>query len=148
MLAHDEHTHPYWYGHIITIFHVTMLHTGLQSHSKDPQTLQVLHVQWFGMDSEFTGGWKAKRLYQIGFVPETDPLAFEFLDPAEVLCTVHLVPAFSQEHTVSLLGPSVLSCPKSDGNTDWWNYFVKMLVLNIFFKRFFSNTKNLTVQVC
>jgi hypothetical protein len=127
MLAHDEGSvHPYWYGRILTIFHVVVLHTGPQSKFKDPQTLQVLHVRWLGMDGEYMGGWSAKRLHRIGFVPEDDPLAFGFLDPAEIIRAAHLVPAFSQGRTASLLCPSALGRPKSDKDTDWWNFYVEM----------------------
>ncbi|HEV7737304.1 MAG TPA: hypothetical protein VGO47_08050 [Chlamydiales bacterium] len=126
MLAHDELTHPYWYGRIIMIFHVKLLHTGPNSNLRDPQVLQVLQVRWFGMDPEFAGGWSAKRLHRVGFVPEADPLAFGFLDPAEVIRAVHLVPAFSQGRTSSLLGPTRLGRPGSDNNMDWYNYYVEM----------------------
>jgi hypothetical protein len=126
MLAHDGFMHPYWYGRIITIFHVIVLHTGSHSKSYDPQTLQVLHVRWFGIDSEYTGGWSTKQLHWIGFVPEEDPLAFGFLDPREIIQAVHLVPAFSQGCTACLLGQTILDRPKADEDPDWYNFYAEM----------------------
>lgn len=129
ILSHDDeddNLHPYWYGRILGIYHVILRHIGPQSRSNDPQTLQFLHVRWFGMDREYTGGWKARRLHQIGFVQQDDPLAFGFLDPSEIIRGVHLVPAFTEGRTDELLGPSRVGRPSSDNDSDWLRYYVEM----------------------
>ena len=36
------------------------------------------------------GGWKAKKLHQIGFIEGNE--AFGFIDPADVIRAVHLIP--------------------------------------------------------
>lgn len=58
-LSHDEEDndlHPYWYGRLLRIYHIVVLHTGSQSKSQDPQTFQVLCVHWFGMDPKYVSG--------------------------------------------------------------------------------------------
>lgn len=37
----------------------------------------------------------------IGFVPEHDNDAFGFVDPAQVLCACHLIPAFAYDKTLA-----------------------------------------------
>jgi hypothetical protein len=128
-LSHDDddhNLHPYWYGRIIGIYHVQVIHVGEKAKSQDPQTLQVLHVRWFGTVADRPAGWNAKRLHRIGFLDETEPLAFGFLDPAEVIREVHLVPAFAEGRTTKRLGPSALGRPKSDNDEDWENFYVEM----------------------
>ena len=55
------------------------------------------------------GGWKSKRLHQIGFIDGDNPFAFGFLDLAEVICGIHLILAFAYSQTSELL-PPVRSC--------------------------------------
>ena len=68
--------------------------------------MEFLFVQWFGRDLTPRPGWKAKRLHRIGFVPGTNETAFGFLDPAQVVWAVHLIPAFAWGHIKTLLPSS------------------------------------------
>ena len=54
--------------------------------------MEFLFVRWFSLDTEDSerGGWKAKKLHQIGFV-EGDA-AFGFVDPSDVIRAIHLIP--------------------------------------------------------
>jgi len=67
-------------------------------------------------------------MYKIGFVPEEDPSAFGFLDPALVIRACHLMPAFADGRTSELLrsGPSRARAP--DEIDDWTNFYVGRFV--------------------
>jgi len=75
----------------------------------------------------FKAGWQAQRLHCVGFLDAKEPGAFGFLDPALVICGVHLIPVFSQGQTGELLSP-----PQSvarmlfNETSDWRYYYVNM----------------------
>jgi hypothetical protein len=122
-----ENTHPYWYARIISIFHAMVLHKGSKSKSREVKKMEFLFVRWFGLDDspKAQGGWKAKKLYQIGFI-EGDA-AFGFIDPADVVRAVHLIPRFSDGRTTELLGRSFCRLPQ-EKDEDWVRYYVNMYV--------------------
>jgi len=95
---------PYWYAHVIGIFHglVSSSHRDVKNRSLHP--MKFLWVQWFGMEpGRYCHGFRYARLPKIGFVESTDEYAFTFLDPAQVIRGAHLIPAFSEGHTSTLL---------------------------------------------
>ena len=51
--------------------------------------------------------------------------AFDFIDPAEVIWGVHLIPAFAHRKTNGLLG-SLIACPLKDNDQDWQYFYVNM----------------------
>lgn len=85
--------------------------------------MEFLFVRWFGIDSDDIGGWKAKKLHQIGFVE--GEAAFGFIDPLDVIRAVHLIPQFSQGRTTELLGHSVARSAL-EKDADWVRYYVNM----------------------
>ena len=87
--------------------------------------MEFLFVQWFGLDTEELGGWKAKRLHQIGFLDSDDPSAFCFLDPADMVHAMHLIPRFLFGWTGDLLGHSIAQS-LLDQDEDWVRYYVNM----------------------
>ena len=89
MVLSEDDTHPFWYAHIVRIFHAMALHTGPKSTSQEPIKMDFLFVRWFGLDSDETGGWKSKNLHQIGFVK--DEKVFGFVDLADVIRGIHLI---------------------------------------------------------
>jgi hypothetical protein len=72
-------------------------------------------------------------LDQIGYVPEEDPEVFGLLNPSEVLHTCHLISAFVESKTTSLLGLSIAQDGK-DG--DWVNYYVMRWAFTILLPNF------------
>ena len=117
--------HPYWYGHIIGIFHSMVVHTGPKSRLWEPMKMKFLFVRWFGLDTEDSerGGWKAKKLHQIGFVEGN--AVFGFVDPSDVIRAIHLIPRFSQGCTKDSLGHSIArSILEKD--EDWVRYYINM----------------------
>ncbi|KAF9033835.1 hypothetical protein BJ165DRAFT_1615947 [Panaeolus papilionaceus] len=130
MMLSPDGEHPYWYAKIIGIFHVLVSHRDLQP---TPKPMNFLWVRWYGMDPGrgYRFGWKARKLPRIGFVDGTDddPLAsppFGFIDPAHVIRSVHLIPAFHHGHTSGLLGPSALARLSEDDQADWNFFYVNV----------------------
>ncbi|KAI0822396.1 hypothetical protein BC628DRAFT_1317041, partial [Trametes gibbosa] len=74
----------FWYAQVLGIYHVNVLDTR-KARTTSPERLEFLHIRWFGRDPDWRCGWQAKRLERIGFVPESDGSAFDFLDPANVI---------------------------------------------------------------
>jgi hypothetical protein len=87
--------------------------------------MEFLFVRWFGLDTEEVGGWETKKLHQIGFADGDE--AFGFVDPADVVRAVHLIPRFSEGRTKDLLGPSFARSDQ-EKDEDWVRYYVNMYV--------------------
>jgi hypothetical protein len=121
----DDDGHPYWYAHIIGIFHTMVVHMGQKSMLQEPKKMEFLFVRWFGLDTKNLerGGWKSKKLYQIGFV-EGDA-AFGFVDPSDVIRGIHLIPRFSQGRTKDLLGHSIARSVL-EKDEDWVRYYINV----------------------
>lgn len=122
-------THPFWYARVLGVFHANILHVG--SPLPKLQRMEFLWVRWFGRDMSVHGGPTTRRLHRVGFVPATDPSAFGFLDPSQVVRGSHLIPAYAHGRTSDLLrGPS-LARPEGEPN-DWEYYYVNQYVFSIF----------------
>lgn len=125
MVLSSDDAQPYWYARIIGIFHAMVLQTGPKSKSREPKKMEFLFVRWFGLDNDEVGGWKTKKLHQIGFVEGDE--AFGFVDPADIIRGVHLIPRFSLGRTKQLLGPSIARSVL-EKDEDWFRYYVNMYV--------------------
>jgi hypothetical protein len=102
----DEH-HPYWYAQVIRIFHLDIWYYGDKNTSTSkPLRMHILFVRWFAHNVTFKGGWSAKHLHRLGLFTGNDPGCFGFLDPDQVICGVHLIPAFAHGRTDHYMGPS------------------------------------------
>ena len=123
----EKDHHPFWYARVLGVFHARVLHVGPRSQNKSVQTMEFLWVRWFGLSQEYrTAKSKTTRLPQIGFVPDSDPSAFGFLDPSLVIRGCHLVPAFAHGRTSELLR-AVNTVARPVGETDDWTYFYVMM---------------------
>ena len=120
-----DHAHPFWYARVLGIYHVRVLHTGKFSKSSQLQTMQFLHVRWFGHHVNHRSGWKACHLHRVAFI-DGDSEPFGFVDPAHVIRATHLIPAFAFRETEDLLGPSKIARREIDGDEDWRFYYVSM----------------------
>jgi hypothetical protein len=138
VLSHEEDTadpHPYWYARVIGIFHVfVQTRDPTTRRFSDPRRFDVLHVRWFGRNLSIPAGWKAKRLFRIGFLPADNPDAFGFLDPAQVIRGIHIIPRFAGGRTSALLGPSIIRNP-SEGDEDWVNYYINWYEFDLNIRR-------------
>ncbi len=123
----NEDPHPYWYARILGIYHANVRYIGRKHTqlSSEPKCMEFLFVRWFGRDLTPKPGWKAKRLICLGFVPGNDEAAFEFLDPAQVIRSVHLIPAFAWGHVNKYLPQqSVIAHGINKPNDDWQLYYI------------------------
>ncbi len=136
---------PYWYARVIGIFHAYVSSTHPDVVGKMLHPMDFLWVRWFGMEpGPYRHGFQHTHLPKIGFVQSLDYYTFTFLDPAQVIRGVHLIPAFSEERTSSLLPvtKSLARILKPDEQDDWVNFYVNMQVNFYFSKRLFVSTLN------
>ncbi|KAI0077095.1 hypothetical protein K474DRAFT_1662200 [Panus rudis PR-1116 ss-1] len=134
----DETAHPFWYARVLGIYHVEVHDLRQQSGPRLPpkQVIHFLYVRWFGEDIDWKGGWKTYRLDQVGFVPSTETGAFGFVDPADVIRGCHLIPAFTEQYTSDLLGPSNIARGEGSEHQDWDRYYVNRFVDQDMFMRY------------
>lgn len=130
MLAHEpeeaENPHPYWYARVIGIYHASVLYNDPKSWNKQRNDMDFVWIRWLGPSENYTGGWKAKRLHRVGFVhPKDQSPLFGFLDPANIIRGVHLLPATHYGRSTCGLPPSIAR-PESDDNKDWNYFYVDM----------------------
>ena len=124
----EDGAHPFWYAHVLGVFHTDVLHVGPASRNRSVQRMEFLWVRWFGVEQDYRSGCHVARLPKIGFVP--DDSAFGFLDPSLVLRGCHLVPAYANGRTSTLLRTVSTTAARLPGETDdWTNYYVVMYVL-------------------
>lgn len=71
------------------------------------------------MSTSHRWGLKNARLPKIGFVPFQSSAAFWFLDPSLVLRACHLISAFSNGRTDTLLHYDPSVARENDGIDDW-----------------------------
>lgn len=119
----DSSTHPFWYARVLGIYHADVIdnHPGQAGRAK---RLEFLFVRWFGTEEGWDSGWDSCRLDRVGFVPDSDPDAFGFLDPQDVVRGCHLIPAFTEGRTTTLLrSPSRLARNKREDD-DWERFYV------------------------
>lgn len=128
MVAHEDEPgpdpHPYWYARVAGIFHVDVLRRG---ESSPPKRMDFLWVRWYGRDMHHRAGWKSRRLHRVGFIDSSDPAAYGFLDPANVIRAVHLIPAFDLgRSTAYLTGPIIRPARLED--SEWRQFYVNQYV--------------------
>jgi hypothetical protein len=111
-------SHQYWYARVVKVIHVDVYRTS--DYIPKPTRMDILWVRWFGRDPEYAGGFKKQRLDRVGFVPKGQG-AFGLVDPREVIRACHLIPAFNDGRTRSLLRRSALA---QDPAGDWQYFFV------------------------
>jgi hypothetical protein len=118
--------HPFVYARIIGIFHVNIVYTGSQMVNYQPHRLEFLWVRWFESDSSAaTGSWTTSTLDRLRFPPMADENAFGFLDPADVIRSAHIIPAFATGKRY-VDGKGLSSCAMDSG--DWHSYYVSRCV--------------------
>ena len=91
--------------------------------------MEFLWVRWFGVEpGRYRHGFHLAHLPKIGFVESSDEFAFSFLDPGQVIRGAHIMPAFSEGRTSTLLPAtkSVAQVLSPDEMDDWVNFYVNM----------------------
>lgn len=118
--------HRFWYARVLGVFHAQVVHTGAAATNRLVQHVKFLWVRWFGIVPGHWYGLKAARLPKIGFVPDTDPSAFGFLDPSLVIRGSHIIPAFHEGRSTSLLSALHTAGQPPDETDDWISFYVNM----------------------
>jgi hypothetical protein len=121
--------HPYWYAHILGVFHAQIFHTGPAATNRSVQYMEFLWVRWYGEVPGHQWGFKAARLFKVGFIPDTDSSAFGFLDPSLVIRGSHLIPAFNDGKTTDLLTAQTTAARPPGQTEDWRAFYVMMCAL-------------------
>jgi hypothetical protein len=122
----EEGAHPYWYARVLGIYRATVFstHPNASTAVSGPLEMEFLWVRWFGVEPGYRYGPGSARLPKIGFVDESDPFAFGFLDPAQVIRSCHLIPSFSDGRTSGLLETSgAQTMARKSGEVDDWQLF-------------------------
>ncbi|KAI0366150.1 hypothetical protein BV20DRAFT_1038521 [Pilatotrama ljubarskyi] len=90
---------PYIYARVVGIFHVYARYRGPGSTpaTRNWQPVELLWVRWFESDTDYPSGFAQRRLPRLRFVDAHDPdtVAFDFVNPAEVLRAAYILPSFS-----------------------------------------------------
>lgn len=121
--------HPFWYARVIGIFHANVLSSHTDIVDKNWCRMDFLWVRWFGMEpGRYRYGIHHARLPKIGFVVSSDKFAFSFLDPAQAIRGVHVIPAFSEGRTSTLLPAtkSIARVLNPEEEDDWVNFYINM----------------------
>jgi hypothetical protein len=116
--------HPYWYARVLGIYHMEVwINDG---HPPVKRHLDALWVRWLAPLRNQRSGMKCARLPKVAFVEESDPDAFGFLDPGQVIRGAHLIPAFhSGRGTNSLRHGKSLARPGGELD-DWEEHYIGM----------------------
>jgi hypothetical protein len=123
------HAQPYWYACVIGIFHAMVSSSLLEANERLLCHMDFLWVQWFGMEpGQYYHGFRFACLPKIGFVESNDEYAFTFLDPSQVIRGAHIILAFAEGRTSTLLPvtKSIARVLNPEDEDDWLNFYVNM----------------------
>jgi hypothetical protein len=122
-----KNSHPFWYAQVLGVHHASVFDASTESMVRSPQRMEFLWVRWLGVDPDHRSGSRHARLPKMGFVPHDDPDAFGFLDPSCVIRGCHLIPAFADGKTTSLMPHQGRTFARAPGELeDWWYFYVNM----------------------
>ncbi|KAJ3825180.1 hypothetical protein F5880DRAFT_1611327 [Lentinula raphanica] len=131
----DSRKHPFWYARVLGIFHADVVRLN-EGRVQEIEHMEFLWIRWMGAEPHYRWGRTIGRLPKIGFVPESDPYAFGFLDPALVIRACHLIPDFVTGRTSELLSTQEITAARRVGETDdWGSYYVNIFVDRDMFMR-------------
>ena len=119
--------HPYWYAQVLGVYHAFVSTTHPDARDQSVKRVEFLWVRWLGLEPGYRFGSTSCHLPIVGFVEDSDKLAFGFLDPSLVVRGCHLIPRFSAGRTNTLMpyeGPTAARFPGC--TNDWTNFYVNM----------------------
>ena len=129
LLANDtdnsSSSHHFMYACILGTYHTNVIYTGPGMQDHKPCRFDFLWVRWFEVINPASSGWSNSTLDVVHFPPMHCNSSFGFVDPRDILCGCHILPAFSKgKHQAD--GASV-SCLAQDG-TDYHVFYVGQYV--------------------
>ncbi|KAF9441745.1 hypothetical protein P691DRAFT_682982, partial [Macrolepiota fuliginosa MF-IS2] len=122
----DAVIHPFCYAHVLGIFHADIFYLtpGGSFGEGEYQPMNFLWIQWFSYDSDHSAGFSSQCLHHLSFLHDLPTEEFGFLDPDQVVQSVHLIPTFSYGHG-DHLGKTLAHEPTGE-LTDWNYYYINM----------------------
>jgi hypothetical protein len=127
-LGHEDEEgmkwHLYWYAKVLGIFHVNMRCLGCM----ETECMEFLWVHWFRCDLDYKGSFETCHLHHIGLSDSEDPTSYKFLNPNNILQSVHLIPAFALNER----DPEVHNSDDLDNDTSILDiyYYVSIYVIH------------------
>ena len=127
--VNEEGAEPYWYVRVLGIYHADIWAENLVvPGARNVRRMDFLWVCWFGEVPDYCSGLCRACLPAIGFIDSTDKFAFSFVDPANVVCRCHLIPAFDTGWNADLLPwlHSIARCLNPEDIDDWSYFYINM----------------------
>ncbi|KIK81964.1 hypothetical protein PAXRUDRAFT_14969 [Paxillus rubicundulus Ve08.2h10] len=125
--------HPFWYAQVLGAFYIDVEYAGIVPCTK--HTMDFLWVRWFGVVPGYHWGFKRARLPKIGFIADSSA-TFGFLDPTLVIRACHLIPAFADGRTDTLLQQGPSAARPANEVDDWVAYYVNIFADRDMYSRF------------
>ena len=113
--------HHFLYAWVLGAYHVNVIYTGPSMCDFKARHFDFLWVQWFEVVNPGSSGWSASKLDSIHFPPMNKNHSFGFVDPKDVLCGCHILPAFAKGKQQKD-GVGISCCAKN--GKDYNQYFV------------------------
>ena len=87
--------HHFLYARVLGAYHANVIYTGPGMRDHRARRFDVLWVRWYEIVDPASSGWNNSKLDTVRFPPLCRDEAFGFVDPADVLCGCHIIPAFT-----------------------------------------------------
>lgn len=116
----EEPEHPFLYAKVLGIFHANVTYHGEGNRDCHPRRIEIIWVRWYENDK--IGSWKPQRLDQVCFPSVLDDDSFGFIDPADILRSCHIIPAFNMGMALLEGVPGCSS--RAQDVDDWKSYYV------------------------
>lgn len=124
MMLSGSSIHHFCYACVLGIYHANTIYTGPGLKDYQPCYIEFLWVRWFELvDQPLQSSVTLNALW---FVSMAEDDTFGFVDPADIVWSCHLIPAF----TSGKLHPNrvAMSGIAQDGD-DWRQYYVNQWVI-------------------
>ena len=121
-------TNEFRYARVLGIYHANVVYIGPGKLDYQPRRVEFLWVRWYENFSA-RSGWNAQKLQQLRFPLANDSNSYGFIDPAEVLRSCHIIPAFAKGK-LHVDGKGLSHCAK-DGS-DWVRYYINRYVCHLY----------------
>ena len=109
-----------------------------EARDRNTQHMEFLWVRWIDIEPKHRYGPRYPHLPMVGFIEDTDELAFGFLNPSLVIRGCHPIPRFHSGRTNTLMA---YDCQTSGSTDDWTNYYVNTFVLSLILSPSFHLTR-------
>ena len=90
-----SNSHHFLYARVLGAYHANVVYTGPGMRDYKARRFDFLWVRWYEYVDPGSSGWGNSSLDSVRFPPLNDDESFGFVDPVDVLCGCHIIPAFS-----------------------------------------------------